>query len=177
MTDADAAGFRSGDVDAFRALVDRWSPRLLAVALAYVDDRDVAHDVVQDAWLRAWERRGQFSGRGSLLGWLITITRNTALTRLRRARSRDAVSPGELPSPGTPAKPDVALERIAARRAVLDAIDRLPNRQRETVILRLIEGRSTREAAALLGCAEGTVKATLHRALANLTPLLEDWAP
>lgn len=74
------AAFRRGDPELFRDLVERHSPRLLALALAFLHDRDAAHDVVQDVWLRAYERRAQLQTPGSLVGWLLAMCRNRCLS-------------------------------------------------------------------------------------------------
>ena len=88
MTPSELQSFRDGDPDLFRRLVESLSSRLLGVASAYVDDVDVAHDVVQETWIRAYERRRQFQGRGSLVGWLITICRSVAIGGVRKAAAR-----------------------------------------------------------------------------------------
>ena len=174
MKDHVAEGFLRGSDAAVAEAIARWSPRLLALASTYTPDQDEAHDIVQECWVRAFERRTQYSGRGSFPGWLMTICRNIALSRARRTpRSRPEGAGRESTVP----PPDIGLQTRALRRAVLDAVLSLPERQRETVILRMLEGLSTRETATRLGCAEGTVKAALHAALTRLHPMLEEWSP
>lgn len=173
MRDPIAQGFVAGAEAAVAEAVARWSPRLLGLASAYTPDPDEAHDIVQECWVRAFERRQQFSGSGSFPGWLMAICRNIALGRAKRER----LPPGGTGLEASVTQPDVSHDTGALRHAVLEAVFRLPERQRETVILRMLEGLSTKEAATRLGCAEGTVKAALHAALAKLQPMLEDWAP
>ena len=168
--------FRAGDHTLFRRLVDAYSPRLLATALSYLRDSDQAHDAVQDVWLRAYERRRQLECAGSLLGWLMSICRKTCLSEHRRGEVRGqdlSHVPGATPTATAPA--DRTVEALELQRAVAEAIVELGPRQRDVVALRILEGRSTREAAVLLGCAEGTVKASLHQALKKLNPLLRSW--
>lgn len=167
--------FHAGDPTLFRRIVERHSPGLLALALAYWDDPDRAHDVVQATWIRAFDRRRQLTAWPSLTGWLRAICRNVCRSEGRKAavRERD-LRPCDAPVPlREPA--DALAEERALQRAVADALAQLPPRQREVVVLRLLDGRSTRECADLLGIAEGTVKATLHHALAALEPLLRSW--
>lgn len=173
MNDSQVEGFLAGRESDVTATVLRWSPRMLGLALRYAPDEDEAHDIVQEAWILAFRRRRQFSRRGCFPAWLMTICRNVAVSRVR-ARGGKGTSqrcPSPDPSPGPEEQHDAALKR----RAVLDAVLTLPERQRETVALRLLEGLSTRETADRLGCAEGTVKAALHAALKNLRPRLEEW--
>lgn len=179
------AAFRAGDPETFAVLVDALSPRLLAVARRYAADGDEALDLVQQVWLRAFERRDAFTGRGPLVGWLLAIVRNVGLDAVRGRRAREerviavpAAGAQDAAGRGGPSHtrpPDQALERVELGRALTDALLELPERQRDVVVLRLVEGRSVRETAAAMGCAEGTVKASLHHALARLTPLLEEW--
>ena len=176
MNPSELDAFRRGDSALYRRLVECHSPRLLAIALAYTGDSDEAHDAVQEVWVRAYRSRDQLQSAGSFLGWLMTISRNVCHSRGRRAevRARDATGvPGA--APGTPPETDAGAERAELRSVVADAIAQLPPRQRDTVVLRILEARTTRETATLLGCAEGTVKASLHQALQNLNPILRSW--
>jgi RNA polymerase sigma-70 factor (ECF subfamily) len=106
----------------------------------------------------------------------VTICRNVIRSEGRKTavRSRKAAELADVgPDPQEPS--DARVQRVALSRAVSDAVAELPPRQREVVVLRILEGHSTRECAHLLDIAEGTVKATLHHALSNLRPLLRSW--
>ncbi len=178
MTPSDLAALHRGDPAFFRSLVARWSDRLLRFARTMTPDWDVAHDVVQETWICAYERRRQFRGTGSFVGWLVAICRSTALRRARRdaVRRRSLAGvPGA--APAAPPSPEAGAEAEALKGSVLNAVEELPERQRQTVYLRVLEGRSTAEAARIMGCAEGTVKAALHAAIKNLAPKLQDWLP
>jgi len=170
----DLAAFRRGDPEAFRDLMKRFSPYLLAVARSYAGDPDEATDLVQAAWTRTFERRTAFDGRGSLLGWILAICRREALMHLRRKRARVSAeasfSAGELADgDGVADEP----RNFDEGRSVFVALADLPERQRDAVVLRLIDGRSTRETASIMGCAEGTVKALLHQGVTHLRSTLE----
>ena len=174
VSDVDAhAGerFRAGDPATFRTIVDQFSPRLLGVTRTYARDLDHAHDLLQDAWVRAYEKRHQYSGSGTLIGWLYAVTRSVCLADTRKHVAKVPLGEGV---PGNETA-DRDTEQRALRAALLDAVFALPEREREIVIARLIDGRSTRETAEALGCAEGTVKAGLHHALVKLRPTLEVW--
>lgn len=181
MTSEELRRFRDGDHDLFRELVERHSTRLLGLARAYAADADDAHDLLQETWVRAYARRTTYAGRGSVLGWLLVVCRNVCVSHKRSPAAASA--PRERPAaelveraPGSES-PERDLERTGLRRALVDALLALPERQREAVVRRLIEGRSTRATAGLMGCAEGTVKASLHAALAKLRGHLVEWSP
>ncbi|MFQ5679029.1 MAG: RNA polymerase sigma factor [Gemmatimonadota bacterium] len=193
MTDEELARFHAGEERFFRELVVAHSPRLLVVTRSFATAAQEAHDLLQETWLRAWARRRTYSGTGPILGWLYAVCRSVCISRTRKAGARmgslelSVGSGGRSASPSGagfverqpagPEPPDAALARMEARRAVRFALLELPERQRAVVLLRILEGRSTREAAEALGCAEGTVKAALHHALRRLEPLLCEWGP
>jgi RNA polymerase sigma factor (sigma-70 family) len=131
----------------------------LAARLAPGADRD---DVVQDALVRAWTKRAQWDpGRGTAAAWLLAITADQA----RRARRRSGRPAGHL-VPVPPPDDDAGLD-------LTRALDRLPARQRLAVDCFYYAGLSVAETAAVMGCADGTVKSTLAEARARLRPLLE----
>jgi RNA polymerase sigma-70 factor (ECF subfamily) len=163
--------FREGDPATFRALVDQYSPRLLGVARSFARDLDHAHDLLQASWVRVYEKRHQYSGSGSLAGWLYSVTRSVCLADARKSVPQTVIADTIA---GTETA-DREAEQRELRAALLEAVFALPEREREIVIARLIDGLSTKETANALGCAEGTVKAGLHHAVAKLRPALEVW--
>ncbi|HEY0038835.1 MAG TPA: sigma-70 family RNA polymerase sigma factor [Longimicrobium sp.] len=163
-----------GGEAAFRWLVERYSPRLLRIAQGYAESQDDAEDLLQRAWVRIYQKRGGYRGEGSLLGWMASVVRSTCVSAGRSAHrhGRTPVDPDTRRDPARSPEQELVSAEIAA--AVWGALDSLTARQRDVVVLRLIEGLSVRETASRLGCAEGTVNATLHAALARLQPLLEN---
>ena len=134
----------------------------LAARLTAPADRD---DVVQEALVRAWRRRSTYdASRGSEVAWLLAIVADQA----RRGRSR--ARPPSLPLLGADA---VVLDR-AADVDLEQAIARLSTRQRLAVDLYYFVGLATASCAEVMGCSEGTVKATLHQARARLRVLLDE---
>jgi RNA polymerase sigma-70 factor (ECF subfamily) len=166
--DFDLDRFHAGDETVFAELVTEYSPRLLPYLRRFAGREADAGDLLQELWLRAFTKRHSFDGRGSLLGWLFSVARTVGMTVVRK-RTREIES-DELVDAITPHDPHAALSADALR----DAILALPDRQRDVVLLRLVEERSTAETARLLGCAEGTVKATLHQATRNLRAALKE---
>lgn len=194
MRGEELARFHRGDEGLFRELVDTHSPRLLVVARSFATQTQEAQDLVQETWLRAWARRSTYSGRGPILSWLYSVCRSVCLSKVRVAKGligvgathdgsvrRDPAGLADLAAAelgsGEAELPDAASARVEMSRAVRQALMELPERQRAVVICRILEGRSTRETAEVLGCAEGTVKASLHHALRALEPHLRSWAP
>ena len=81
-----------GDRDAFSALYDATSAKLLGIALRILRDRDAAEDALQDAFVKIWHKADSYSANGlSPMTWLITVARNTAIDRLRTRRETSAV--------------------------------------------------------------------------------------
>lgn len=152
------------------ALIRVHTPQLFGVVRSFTADDDEAEDVLQDVWLVVAKEAHKRAIGAPIGAWLHTVALHHACSQLRGVRRRrwlllrwpTALRP-EHDETRVPSLPD-ALARAALWRAVAD----LPALQRETVLLRVVDGLSTREAAAQLGRAEGTVKASLHRALLTL---------
>lgn len=166
----DPTAFRAGDEATFRLLVREQSGRLRALIRRYTDDDDEASDLLQQSWVAVYRSRAQFEGRGALVGWILAVCRHTCLVHARRRSAQPAFVALEPADVVTHGAADASLAS-----AVHDAIAGLAPRERDVAILRLVEGASTREAAERLGCAEGTIKATLHRATAKLREQLKDY--
>jgi RNA polymerase sigma-70 factor (ECF subfamily) len=158
-----------GDVDAFGELYREHAGRVFALCLRMSGDRIQAQELMQDVFVRAWERLGSFRGEASFGSWLHRLTVNVVLTAARTDRRREArVALAE----------DVAAVEIAvggAGRGVhtpdpataIDlerAIAALPPGARAAFVLHDVEGFSHAEIAELSGLAEGTIRAQLHRA-------------
>ncbi len=165
----DVAAFRAGESACFEALFARYSPYLAAVARPFARDADDLRELIQRAWTRIYERRLAFEGRGSLLGWMMAVCRRECLGRTRREKVRLAAETAYSAALEAASGPE-ATEPLSPseRRSIHAAVAALPPRQRDAVLLRILEGRSTREAAGIMGCAEGTVKALLHQGVERL---------
>jgi RNA polymerase sigma-70 factor (ECF subfamily) len=165
--DFDLERFHSGDDSLFAELVTLHSPRLLRQLQQYAGPRVDAHDLLQEVWLRAFQKRHTFEGRGSFIGWLLMVSRTAGIAAVRK-RTRE---------PSTQELTDVAARESAHPHRLREAVLALPERQRDVLLLRLVEGLSTAETARRLGCAEGTVKASLHQATRKLREHLKEFAP
>ena len=167
---------RGGDDGAFRHLVERYEPVVAATAIGMLGRGDDAEDVGQETFIRFHDALDRFRGDSSLKTYLVRIAMNLSLNALKRRRrgllrfaSRDdARHPLREPS----VTPD-AIDEVAERRAIVRrAIERLDARQRAVVVLRMLQGLSTRETAHALSIPEGTVLSRLSRAMKELEPML-----
>jgi RNA polymerase sigma-70 factor (ECF subfamily) len=172
MTPEEYQRFLAGDPELFAAVVDHHSPRLARFASRYGRATHDLEDLLQETWIAAFERRTSFQNRGSFEGWLLRVCRTVCADRVRR-RTREAMGLAEL-TRAAPERDDGhevmgdALRRQELGDLATDYVMRLPPKQRLIVISRLVFGRTTSETARLMGCAEGTVKATLRQALLKL---------
>lgn len=169
---------RAGDRDAFEELVRRHAERLYAVVLRFVADADEAEEVTQEALLRAWRGIGRFEGRSRFFTWLYRIGINEAKRRAARRPPVAVVSLDEEPVPEAPdwsAAPETRFEQGELRRKLEEAIRALPVEYRAPLVLRDVEGLSTREAAEAMELSEAAFKSRLHRARLAVRRALDEY--
>jgi RNA polymerase sigma-70 factor (ECF subfamily) len=168
-----------GDMAAFEELVMRHADRLFASLRRFGLDDGEAQEVAQETFLRAWRSLPRFERRSRFFTWLYRIGFNEAQRRLARRPAAGAVVsteqrpvdelPDERPGPAERA------ESEALRAALERALHELPVDLRAPVVLRDIEGLSTREAASVLDLCEPAFKSRLHRGRMALRTLLTPW--
>ncbi len=181
---ADAADLlaraRAGEASAFCQLAAEYESRLLQQACGLTRDPSAAEDLVSETLVEAWRSLHRYDGTCRLSTWLFSILLHRHQKALRRARSRPvplaALPPTEaderrqaqesLPAAG-PSPAEEAMRKEAAER-LRQAVEVLPEKHQQVVLLRFFEGASLPEIAALLGCSVGTVKSRLHYALEKL---------
>ena len=171
----------NGDATALDQLYDRYAGVAFALILRIVGERQVAEELLQEVFLRAWQRADTFQeARGRFPPWLLGIAHHLAIDELRRRRRQpQRVAEREeaerrlhaLPDPG----PDVANEAWArVRRAqIVDALGRLPEAQRVAIELAYFGGYSQAEIAARLGEPLGTVKTRIRLGLRKLRDIVQ----
>ncbi len=181
-----AACLKRGEDVCYEQLVRRFGGRMMSVARRFTTSEADAQDVVQDAFLQAFRKIEQFEGRASLATWLHRITVNAALSRARTAarhpeQSLDALAEhfdknGMRQEPASLVVDSIEklVEKDSTRALVYQAIEALPERNRNLLLLRDVEGLSTEEAATALGISQGAVKTGLHRAREALKVKLAD---
>jgi len=166
MTEADdvlVVRARGGDADAFDEIVRRHMRAAYAVALSVVLEPADAEDVVQDAFISALERLDSCQP-DRFAAWLMRIVRNRAISHHRRRRVRQS-EPLEWASGVTSGDdPRADLDRARLRERLKEAMEPLPARQREVLLLHDLEGWRHREIGDALGMKEGTVRYTLFQA-------------
>jgi len=171
--DADlVARARDGDDAAFQRLVERYADQVAGVVVGMLGAGPEADDVGQETFIRFYEALDQFRGEASVGTYLTRIAINQALkaSRRRTAWYRRFLPSTEAPEPARDDRgAHDAQERIELVRHALQQID---EKHRAVVVLRMLEGYSTKETAALLGVPEGTVMSRLSRGLDKLEPIL-----
>ena len=160
--------FRLGDERAVRAIYQRYSGAMFAVAMSMLRDRELAAECVQQTFVRAWRASKSFDPGRELRPWLATITRRVAVDIYRReARSRSEPR-AEVDETVVP----IAFERTWEAFEVRAALDQLPDDEREVVRLAHFDGLTHSEIAEQLGVPVGTVKSRSFRAHRRLAALL-----
>ena len=170
---------QGGDRAAFAALLRDHQDEVYTLARRLVGDPHLAADVAQEALIRAWRALPKFRGDARLSTWLYRITVNTAWTHKKRASRHQGSSIDDyldVPAPFDAGHPEVAGEILELRGRLRMALDRLPDSQREVVVLKDIYGWSHAEIAESSGISVTAAKVRLHRARARLARDLEETA-
>lgn len=165
---------REGDEAAMNRLVERHHGAAYRVAVSLVSDVDLAQDVVQDAFLKAFRGLDGFRGDAAFRTWLLTIAANTARGALRRAVRRRETNLEDVPPPesGDPSPEEQAATGEEAERA-RRMLERLPEKQRLSVQLRIDEGLSFREIGEVIGSSEGSARVNYFHGIRRLRELME----
>jgi RNA polymerase sigma-70 factor (ECF subfamily) len=192
--DALLAALHARDERVFADLVERWSGVMLRLALAQVESRAVAEEVVQEAWLTVLRGLDRFERRSALRTWVLGIVVNLARSRARAERRSIPVEPGGPvvdPARFRPADapaadhwalgpvpwpaPEEALLAGETRGVILGAIAALPSAQREVLYLRDLEGLGAAETCNILGLSDTNQRVLLHRARSRVRNALEHY--
>lgn len=171
----------AGDSRAFEDLVERHQRYLFNLCLRIMGDYDLASEVAQEAFLRAWRSIGSYRAEAKFTTWLYTIAHNLCMNRLesvqrdvrRRVSEEDAANElGKLHS--REVDPAVAYEQKERKVGIHQQIDRLPPRYRAVITLFYLQELSYQEIAEVTGLPMGTVKTHLFRAKEMLRRAMED---
>lgn len=163
-----------GNRDAFRCLVERHMKGAYNVAFSLVRDHHAAEDIAQEAFVRVHQSIGSFRGNAAFGTWLYRIVTNLSLNRIKqvqRRRERE-VSTSLEEQEASLEHPD-AMPGTDMREHIERALHELPTMQRAVVILRHVDGLSTKQVSRILRCSEGTVKTHLFRGLEKMKRKLE----
>jgi RNA polymerase sigma-70 factor (ECF subfamily) len=164
---------RAGDYDAFTTMFDAYYGALLEFATRLTRAPDVAEDVVQDVFVRVWERRADWRVETSLTAYLRGSVRNGVVRDARWREVRERLAPWVEPA-GSVADADAALRDAEVDEAVSRAIAGLPGRCRDVYTLRWYDQLTYSEIAHILGISTKTVEAHITAALKILRRKLKD---
>lgn len=164
-----------GDRAALRRLYVREAPQLLGVAQRIVRRRDLAHDVVHDAFVQIWQRADSFDpGRGGGRAWIYAVVRHRALNVVRSGRRLTEYDDVEAEAVADPAEPVIELlERQGRHSALRACLDQLEPQRRHSILLAYVDGLTHSEIATSLEMPLGTVKSWIRRTLLSLRECLE----
>lgn len=197
--DSELEALRAGDEAAFQSLIQRYHGPMFRLAMTYVGDRGLAEDVVQESWLTCLRSLDRFEGRSSLKTWLFGILVNVARSRRRKESRilpfasifrrddsdsrRPTVDRSRFGSDGMWSDGPHGWDNIPESKVlgtetlehVRSAIDALPAKQREVIVLRDVAGFDAGEVSALLGISASNERVRLHRARAAVRQKLEEY--
>ncbi len=173
---AQAAG---GDPAALETLYDRYSRVVFSFALRIVGDPQIAEEILQEVFFRAWQQGGSFqSSRGSLVTWLLSITHNLSIDEIRKRKRRpqraDSAEPEQLLAgvrdDSVNVEDEVWLGSL--RQSILEALAQLPDAQRQPIEMAYFQGLTQREIAESLGEPLGTIKTRMRLGMLKLREFL-----
>lgn len=159
-----------GEASAQRKLYETYAPKMMGLCMRYASSRDEAQDVLQEGFIKVFEKLGQFEGKGALGGWIRMIIINTALINIRKnqkwAHSEDVTEMVDLS-----ASDHSVLESMAAEE-LMELVRKLPSGYRTVFNLFAVEGYGHKEIAEMLGVSESTSKTQFKKARSYLHKLL-----
>ncbi|MBB5742925.1 RNA polymerase sigma-70 factor (ECF subfamily) [Microbacterium ginsengiterrae] len=177
----DAAGDRlvagraaDGDIAAFEVLVRRYTPMMRAYARRVLVSGADVDDVVQEAFVTAWQRLSDLEDLSAVKSWLMRIVGRKAMDRVRARRPQVPIDDIDHPV-STDASPARTVEARAGVEALSAALGELPDAQRQSWVLREMGGLSYEEVAAELGVPVTTVRGLLARARKHIIVRMEEW--
>jgi RNA polymerase sigma-70 factor (ECF subfamily) len=168
-----------GDTAAFGGLVRRYQDRLYNTVYRLVDNAEDAQDIVQDAFLNAYQALDHFKGDSLFFTWLYRIAVNTAISLKRKHRAaismdvgRDQGGVAEPADTSDLSRPEQALERTEQEHRIQNALNRLSPEHRAVLVMKDMEGQKYEAMAEVLQVPIGTIRSRLHRARLELRDLL-----
>lgn len=173
--DALVAGLAAGDQDAASAFVRRFQRRVFGLARTIVTDDRAAEDIAQEAFVRAWKHAAAYDPRrGSVVGWLLTITRNLAIdaVRVRRPIAFDPAALLGFDQPSRDREPPELAQLSEDTDRLRTALSLLPEEQCRAIVLSGLLGYTAREVGEMEDIPLGTAKTRIRTALIRLRAVL-----
>jgi RNA polymerase sigma-70 factor (ECF subfamily) len=172
-----------GEMGAFEELVARHRDKIYARAYSMMRSEDDAIDLSQEAWVKGWQRLGQFHGESSFATWMTRIVINLCLDQLRKQKRHREESIEEMDEetggverqmPVITANPTAGLEREELRKRIDQALGQLSKEHRTVLVLHEFQEMEYKEIAKTMGCSIGTVMSRLFYARRKMASLLND---
>ena len=170
---------QGGDREAFAALVGRHSAEIYQLAFQLTRHRELAADVAQDTWIRAWKGLHSFRGESAFGTWVYRITVNTAASARRKQGRQQTSELTEAPEPEAPESvlPERNIDQAELRNQLNRALQSLPAGLRTVVVMKDVHGWSHNEIASALEISVTAAKVRLHRAHQRLQRRLHEEQP
>jgi RNA polymerase sigma-70 factor (ECF subfamily) len=165
---------RDGRVEKLAILFERHQVMLYNFFLRLTGNRSASEDLVQDVFIRILKYRAGYQGQSKFAVWMFQIARNAHIDHLRKQKGALPLDEQFAEPPSREPRPEERLEAEQDIALVRRALDRLPWKKREILMLSRFQDLKLREIADLLGCHVGTVKAQVHRALKDLIRIYLD---
>jgi RNA polymerase sigma-70 factor (ECF subfamily) len=167
--------YQDGSADALGFLLKRMRTKMDQVARTKILDRELANDALQEACITIFKTAKNFRGESKVFTWVYRLVVNACIDQLRKEKTRSSLNTSDEPLQ-TMAQSDFS-EQTNSAIVVKDALDQLPNDQREAVNLVWIEGYTVEEASKILEIPLGTVKSRCARGKSALSEILKDLRP
>ncbi len=183
---------KKGDISAFEELIKRYEDKIYSLAYRILNDKEEAYDVLQETSISAFKNINKFKGKSSFSTWIYRIALNFALMRKRKQKS--LLKKAQIVEPENDDKlpqfteiseqksitdwsenPTLNLENEELRNLLLNSLNKLPQKYRNVLILKELEGRSVEEVAKILGISNSATKTRLHRGRLYLRELLDKY--
>lgn len=171
--------FRSGNIEAFNALVERWQQRIHRFAYRYFCSHDEAMEITQKTFIKAYKKLDTLDDAEKFSSWIYRIANNLCLDETKRAGRRRLTSMEVLANhpiaKSITENPDRTIQQQELGTLLQQALNQLPAEQRIVVIMKEYEGLKFREIADILDEPENTVKSRMYYGLTALRKLFEKW--
>jgi len=164
----------AGRTNVFGVLVKRYSASIYALAYRMLRNHDDAADIAQDVFLKAYEALASFQKKSSFHTWLYRIATNSCINHLRKFTAQHHLELAAYHGVQEEETLDT-LYKMELQDVVNEAIEKLPEKQKATVMLRVCEGLSHREVSRILKCSVGTAKANYFHAIRNLRRFMRNY--
>ncbi len=161
---------KSGDSNAFSNLVIKHQQSLLRLCMRFTSSQDLAEDIVQDTFVKAYRKLATFEGRSSFKSWLFQIAINTAKNKLRATRDTVNIDNVQISIGGLTTE---GIEREGLRTMIREFVDELPDKQKMALTLRVYDDLSFKEIAEIMECPYDTAKANYRHGLMSIKKNIE----